>query len=69
MSGRAGQGISAVENICGRPHAVDHNAVPAACFTHPEIGMVGLTEEQVPASPRQSPPVPAPLPPVPSRAG
>jgi len=43
------QGISAVENIVGRPHAVDHNAVPAACFTHPEIGMVGLTEEQAKA--------------------
>jgi len=40
------QGISAVENICGRDHVVDHEAVPAACFTHPEIAMVGLTEEQ-----------------------
>ncbi|CAM9601721.1 unnamed protein product [Discosporangium mesarthrocarpum] len=39
-------GVSAVENICGRPNVVDHNAVPAACFTHPEIAMVGLTEEQ-----------------------
>jgi dihydrolipoamide dehydrogenase len=40
------QGVSAVENICSRPHVVNHNAVPAACFTHPEIAMVGLTEEQ-----------------------
>lgn len=40
------QGISAVENICGRTHTVDHDAVPAACFTHPEIAMVGPTEEQ-----------------------
>jgi len=39
-------GISAVENICGRAHAVNHDAVPAACFTHPEIAMVGPTEEQ-----------------------
>ena len=38
------QGVSAVENICGERHVVDHNAVPAACFTHPEISMVGLTE-------------------------
>lgn len=38
------QGISAVETITGRPHVVDHDAVPAACFTHPEISMVGLTE-------------------------
>merc|ERR1712232_1483534 len=40
------QGISAVENIMGREHVVDHDAVPAACFTHPEISMVGPTEEQ-----------------------
>jgi len=40
------QGISAIENICGRAHEVDHLAVPAACFTHPEIAMVGPTEEQ-----------------------
>eukprot|EP00611_Tribonema_gayanum_P024966 TRINITY_DN5593_c0_g2_i1.p1 TRINITY_DN5593_c0_g2~~TRINITY_DN5593_c0_g2_i1.p1 ORF type:complete len:526 (+),score=191.59 TRINITY_DN5593_c0_g2_i1:165-1742(+) len=39
-------GVSAVENICGRANAVNHNAIPAACFTHPEIAMVGLTEEQ-----------------------
>lgn len=38
------QGISAVENIVGNKHEVDHDAVPAACFTHPEISMVGLTE-------------------------
>jgi dihydrolipoamide dehydrogenase len=40
------QGISAIENIVGRPHVVNHAAVPAACFTHPEISMVGPTEEQ-----------------------
>jgi dihydrolipoamide dehydrogenase len=39
-------GISAIENICGRNHEVDHSAIPAACFTHPEISMVGPTEEQ-----------------------
>jgi len=44
------QGISAVENIVGRKHAVDHLAIPAACFTHPEISMVGLTEEQAVAA-------------------
>lgn len=38
------QGISAVENIVGNTHVVDHDAIPAACFTHPEISMVGLTE-------------------------
>lgn len=40
------QGVSAVENIIGNQHSVNHNAVPAACFTHPEISMVGLTEPQ-----------------------
>ncbi|KAL3810796.1 hypothetical protein ACHAXA_006826 [Cyclostephanos tholiformis] len=40
------QGISAIENICGRSHTVNHDAIPAACFTHPEIAMVGPTEEQ-----------------------
>ena len=40
------QGISAVENIIGKPHIVNHNAIPAACFTHPEIAFVGLSEEQ-----------------------
>jgi dihydrolipoamide dehydrogenase len=39
-------GISAIENICGRSHEVNHKAIPAACFTHPEISMVGPTEEQ-----------------------
>ncbi|KAG7343191.1 dihydrolipoamide dehydrogenase [Nitzschia inconspicua] len=39
-------GISAIENICGREHVVNHAAIPAACFTHPEISMVGPTEEQ-----------------------
>ncbi|KAJ8901567.1 hypothetical protein NDN08_003776 [Rhodosorus marinus] len=40
------QGVSAVENITGNPHVVNHDAVPAACFTHPEIAMVGPTEPQ-----------------------
>lgn len=40
------QGISAIENIVGREHEVNHDAIPAACFTHPEIAMVGPTEEQ-----------------------
>lgn len=43
------QGISAVETMCGRPHVVNHLAVPAACFTHPEVSFVGLTQEQAEA--------------------
>lgn len=38
------QGISAVENIAGKKHVVNHEAIPAACFTHPEIAFVGLDE-------------------------
>jgi len=40
------QGISAIENMCGEEHVLNHDAIPAACFTHPEIAMVGPTEEQ-----------------------
>lgn len=43
------QGISAVENIMGRSHEVNHNAIPAACFTHPNIAFVGLSEEDAQA--------------------
>lgn len=39
------QGISAVENICSRSNVLNHLSVPAACFTHPEISFVGLTQE------------------------
>ncbi|KAH8051281.1 dihydrolipoyl dehydrogenase [Aureococcus anophagefferens] len=28
------QGVSAIENICGRKHVVNHEDIPAACFTH-----------------------------------
>lgn len=38
------QGIVAVENICGRDRTVDYRSIPAAAFTHPEIGFVGMTE-------------------------
>jgi len=40
------QGISAVENMLGRPHVLNHLSVPAACFTHPEISFVGATQER-----------------------
>lgn len=40
------QGISVVEQVCGNDHVLNHLSVPAACFTHPEISMVGLTEPQ-----------------------
>ena len=40
------QGISAIECMNGRDKVLNHNSVPAACFTHPEVSFVGLTEEQ-----------------------
>ncbi|KAL0788016.1 hypothetical protein Bca101_004262 [Brassica carinata] len=40
------QGISVVEQVTCRDHVLNHLSIPAACFTHPEISMVGLTEPQ-----------------------
>ncbi|CAL4950011.1 unnamed protein product [Urochloa decumbens] len=40
------QGISVVEQISGRDNILNHLSIPAACFTQPEISMVGLTEPQ-----------------------
>jgi dihydrolipoamide dehydrogenase len=40
------QGVVAVENMCDRPRTIDYRSIPAATFTHPEIGTVGLTEPQ-----------------------
>ncbi|KAI5071691.1 hypothetical protein GOP47_0013942 [Adiantum capillus-veneris] len=40
------QGISVIEQISGSDNVLNHLSVPAACFTHPEISMVGLTEPQ-----------------------
>ncbi|XP_052194565.1 dihydrolipoyl dehydrogenase 2, chloroplastic-like isoform X5 [Diospyros lotus] len=40
------QGISVVEQVCGKDHVLNHLSIPAACFTHPEISMVGFTEPQ-----------------------
>ncbi|KAL8553870.1 hypothetical protein ACS0TY_002221 [Phlomoides rotata] len=40
------QGISVIEQVSGKDHVLNHLSIPAACFTHPEISMVGLTEPQ-----------------------
>ncbi|KFF42040.1 MAG: dihydrolipoamide dehydrogenase [Candidatus Atelocyanobacterium thalassa isolate SIO64986] len=40
----SGQGVIAVENICGRSMEIDYRSIPAATFTEPEISYVGLTE-------------------------
>ena len=42
---RANVGLNiVVEQISGRDNILNHLSIPAACFTHPEISMVGLTE-------------------------
>ena len=40
------EGEVAAEVAAGEPAALDHQAVPAAVFTDPEIGTVGLTEAE-----------------------
>lgn len=41
------QGIVAVEHIAGhKPHVLDYNKIPWVTFCHPEIGSVGLTEQE-----------------------
>ncbi|KTG19977.1 dihydrolipoyl dehydrogenase [Haloferax profundi] len=40
------EGIVAAEHIAGEPVAFDSQAVPAAVFTDPEIGTVGMTEDE-----------------------
>lgn len=45
----AAQGVVAVENICGDARTVDYRSIPAATFTHPEIGSVGLSEQEAKA--------------------
>jgi dihydrolipoamide dehydrogenase len=40
------QGKLAVENILGEQRAMNYDVVPAGIFTLPEIGRVGLTEQQ-----------------------
>ncbi|CAI4032290.1 Dihydrolipoyl dehydrogenase [Nitrospira tepida] len=40
------QGKVAVENALGQIHEINYNVIPAGIFTLPEIGRVGLTEQQ-----------------------
>ncbi len=43
------QGLTAIENITGNRKSLDYSAVPRATFCEPQIGSVGLTEEQAKA--------------------
>ena len=40
------QGKVAVENIVGHRQAIDYHVIPAGIFTIPEVGRVGLTEQE-----------------------
>ena len=40
------QGKVAVENFLGHPRTIDYDVIPTGIFTLPEIGRVGLTEQQ-----------------------
>ena len=40
------EGKVAVANALGAQQEMDYTAVPSAVYTHPELGSVGLTEEQ-----------------------
>ncbi len=40
------EGIVAVENIMGASKTIDYGKVPSCIYSFPEVGMVGLTEEQ-----------------------
>jgi len=46
-------GVVAAENACGHPEADDLRVVPTGIYTHPEAGMVGLSEEQAKATGRE----------------
>jgi dihydrolipoamide dehydrogenase len=40
------EGVAACEIIAGKPGHVNYKACPAVVYTHPELGAVGLTEDQ-----------------------
>lgn len=48
------QGQVAVEHILGHPRTIDYDVIPAGIFTLPEIGRVGLTEQQARARAEQN---------------
>ncbi|HVK57317.1 MAG TPA: dihydrolipoyl dehydrogenase [Candidatus Kapabacteria bacterium] len=41
------EGVACVERIAKGHGHVDYNTIPGVCYTNPEIGSVGLTEEQL----------------------
>jgi len=43
------EGIITVEGMCGSAVHIDYNCVPSVIYTHPEVGWVGKTEEDLKA--------------------
>ena len=39
------EGIAAVENIMGKEEKINYDKVPSCIYTFPEVGVVGLSEE------------------------
>lgn len=43
-------GVAAVEGMAGKPIHIDYNLVPGIVYTHPEVAVIGKTEEELKAS-------------------
>jgi dihydrolipoamide dehydrogenase len=41
------EGIAAVEFIKGLAGHVNYNAIPGVIYTHPEVAVAGMTEEEL----------------------
>lgn len=42
----AAEALCVVDSLCGKPRAMRYDAVPSGVFTSPEVGCVGLSEQQ-----------------------
>lgn len=43
------EGIACVENLAGGHGHINYNTIPGVIYTHPEVAMVGKTEEELKA--------------------
>lgn len=41
------EGIACIEHIAGKGGHVNYDAIPGVIYTHPEVAVVGKTEEQL----------------------
>lgn len=48
------EGVAAAENAMGGEARMDYRAIPAGIFTHPEIGVVGMTEREAAEAGREA---------------